>query len=195
MLDALENRNDVVDEALDARFHADLGVNAVIPLPVVRRTRHDAVHASGWERGQNLARVIAVDTPPRIYVRGTLGVGIGLALIAHGAFLAGRRGKVPLSDQCRWPVGQNYSTTWKILPTPVPQADDAAQEGALVGLAEVADMLGVTKRTATSYSSRDDFPKPLQRLAATPVWRRDEVAAWAMSTLPLTRGRPRRRSS
>jgi predicted DNA-binding transcriptional regulator AlpA len=63
-------------------------------------------------------------------------------------------------------------------------------EAPLVGLAEVAEMLGVTKRTATSYSSRADFPEPLQRLAATPVWQRKDVMAWAKSTLPLARGRP-----
>ncbi len=77
----------------------------------------------------------------------------------------------------------------------IPRDDEGAEEAPLVGLAEVADMLGVTKRTATSYSSREDFPAPLQRLAATPVWRRAEVAAWGDRTLPLTRGRPPRPSS
>ncbi len=62
-------------------------------------------------------------------------------------------------------------------------------EEELVGLAEVAELLGVTKRTATSYCARPDFPEPLQRLAATPVWRRVAVEAWAEETLPLARGR------
>ncbi len=61
-----------------------------------------------------------------------------------------------------------------------------------MGLAEVANLLGVTKRTALSYTARDDFPTPLQRLAATPVWRRDDVLAWAEATLPLRTGRPKR---
>jgi predicted DNA-binding transcriptional regulator AlpA len=60
----------------------------------------------------------------------------------------------------------------------------------LVGLAEVAELLEVTKRTASAYTVRDDFPPPVQRLAATPVWRRDEVEAWAARTLPLRTGRP-----
>ena len=60
----------------------------------------------------------------------------------------------------------------------------------LVGLAEVAELLSVTKRTASAYTTRDDFPAPVQRLAATPVWRRDEVQAWAARTLPLRTGRP-----
>jgi len=63
--------------------------------------------------------------------------------------------------------------------------------GELVGLAEVAELLGVTKRTATSYSNRDDFPAPLQRLKAGPVWRRRDVTAWKAVTLPLTQGRPK----
>lgn len=53
-------------------------------------------------------------------------------------------------------------------------------------------MLAVTKRTASAYTARDDFPVPVQRLAATPVWRRDEVQAWAARTLPLGTGRPAR---
>lgn len=65
-----------------------------------------------------------------------------------------------------------------------------ARERSLVGLAEVAQILGVTKRTATTYSQRPDFPEPLERLAATPVWLSTDVAAWAEQTLPLTRGRP-----
>jgi predicted DNA-binding transcriptional regulator AlpA len=60
----------------------------------------------------------------------------------------------------------------------------------LVGLAEVTELLNVTKRTASAYTLRDDFPAPVQRLAATPVWRRDEVQAWAARTLPLPTGRP-----
>lgn len=71
-----------------------------------------------------------------------------------------------------------------------PTGHGTESEGTLVGLAEVAELLGVTKRTATNYSSRTDFPEPMQRLAATPVWRRHAVAAWAEQTLPLTRGRP-----
>lgn len=60
----------------------------------------------------------------------------------------------------------------------------------LLGLAEVAELLAVTKRTASAYGARDDFPTPVERLAATPVWRRDEVQAWATRTLPLQTGRP-----
>jgi predicted DNA-binding transcriptional regulator AlpA len=63
----------------------------------------------------------------------------------------------------------------------------------LAGIAEVAEICGVPKRTAIRYSQRADFPEPLDRLAAGPVWRRVDVEAWAKRTLPLPTGRPRKR--
>jgi predicted DNA-binding transcriptional regulator AlpA len=48
----------------------------------------------------------------------------------------------------------------------------------LVGLAEVAAMLGVTKRTALRNSRRADFPAPLAELAMGPVWDADDVEEW-----------------
>jgi predicted DNA-binding transcriptional regulator AlpA len=57
----------------------------------------------------------------------------------------------------------------------------------LAGLAEIATILGVTKRTAQRYTHRTDFPRPLATLAATPVWHALEVEAWKESTLPLAR--------
>jgi predicted DNA-binding transcriptional regulator AlpA len=83
-----------------------------------------------------------------------------------------------------------YSTTWKSFVPASRRPNDETSERSLVGLAEVAQILGVTKRTATSYAQRPDFPEPLKRLAATPVWLSEDVAAWAEQTLPLTRGRP-----
>jgi predicted DNA-binding transcriptional regulator AlpA len=63
----------------------------------------------------------------------------------------------------------------------------------LAGLAEVAEMLGIAKRTATKYTRRPDFPQPIERLAAGPIWRRKDVDRWAKRTLPLPRpGRPRK---
>jgi predicted DNA-binding transcriptional regulator AlpA len=57
----------------------------------------------------------------------------------------------------------------------------------LAGLAEVATLLGVTKRTAQRYTHRADFPEPISILAATPVWRARDIAKWKTSTLPLLR--------
>jgi predicted DNA-binding transcriptional regulator AlpA len=60
----------------------------------------------------------------------------------------------------------------------------------LAGLAEVAALLGVSKRTATRYTNRDDFPAPLARLAAGPIWLEDDVRKWQQTTV-VRRGRPR----
>ena len=64
----------------------------------------------------------------------------------------------------------------------------------IVALSEIADMLGVTRRTVQRYMDRDDFPAPLGVLAGgRRVWRRDDVAEWGRQTLPLSEGRPARK--
>lgn len=60
----------------------------------------------------------------------------------------------------------------------------------VVGLAEIAELLDVAKRTAWRYTQRDDFPEPLARLSAGLVWRREDVERWAGEHLPLPVGRP-----
>lgn len=62
----------------------------------------------------------------------------------------------------------------------------------LAGLAEVAEICGVSKNMAVRYAKRQDFPEPLDRLASGPVWRRADVEAWAKANLPLPTGRPRK---
>ncbi len=68
----------------------------------------------------------------------------------------------------------------------------------LASIAEVADILGVTKRTAQRYAERTDFPLPIDTIAAgrVRVWRRVDVERWGRKHLPLPRtGRPRKSSS
>jgi predicted DNA-binding transcriptional regulator AlpA len=60
-------------------------------------------------------------------------------------------------------------------------------EDGLAGLAELAGILGVTKRTAQRYAKRADFPQPIATLAATPVWRVKDLLEWRKATLPLAR--------
>jgi predicted DNA-binding transcriptional regulator AlpA len=64
----------------------------------------------------------------------------------------------------------------------------------LASIAEVAEILGVTVRTAQRYVDRDDFPAPLDTVAGgrLRVWRRIDVVEWAARTLPLRTGRPRK---
>ena len=61
---------------------------------------------------------------------------------------------------------------------------------ALAGLAEIAEICRVAKGTALRYSKRPDFPDPIGRIAAGPIWKRADVEAWALRVLPLKTGRP-----
>jgi predicted DNA-binding transcriptional regulator AlpA len=61
----------------------------------------------------------------------------------------------------------------------------------IVGVTEVAKILGVPVRTAARYVDRGDFPAPLGTLARGRVWRREDVKAWR-ERLPLKPGRPRK---
>jgi predicted DNA-binding transcriptional regulator AlpA len=60
----------------------------------------------------------------------------------------------------------------------------------LAGLAEVAELLGVSKRTATRYVQRPDFPEPVARLRAGPIWLEKDILVWARSEPPARPGRP-----
>jgi len=55
----------------------------------------------------------------------------------------------------------------------------------LVGLAEVAAMLKTSRTQANRWTRREDFPEPVARLRATPVWRADDVKAWAKQRKPV----------
>jgi predicted DNA-binding transcriptional regulator AlpA len=60
----------------------------------------------------------------------------------------------------------------------------------LVGFRELPELLAVSRSSAARYTKRPDFPAPVERLAAGPVWREAEVVAWAKAHLPLRSGRP-----
>ena len=59
----------------------------------------------------------------------------------------------------------------------------------LAGLAEVAGLAGVTRKRAWQLTRHPKFPEPVQELAATPVWREDDVQAWLATPRPP--GRPK----
>jgi predicted DNA-binding transcriptional regulator AlpA len=50
--------------------------------------------------------------------------------------------------------------------------------GELVGLAEIAELLGVSSHTVTSWRQRGQLPDPRWSLKSGPVWLADEVKAW-----------------
>lgn len=58
----------------------------------------------------------------------------------------------------------------------------------LVGIAEVAELLGVsTQRVDQLARDHDDFPEPVAELAAGRIWERADVEAWAKATGRLGR--------
>lgn len=54
----------------------------------------------------------------------------------------------------------------------------AAERDELVGVGEIATMLGVSKQRVTTLSKRSDFPAPIQRLASGPVWRARDLSTF-----------------
>jgi predicted DNA-binding transcriptional regulator AlpA len=61
----------------------------------------------------------------------------------------------------------------------------------LLGLNEVATLLGRSKPTAARYTHRPDFPEPLHLLRGR-LWLRTEVETWAKKNLPLKPGAPKK---
>jgi predicted DNA-binding transcriptional regulator AlpA len=49
----------------------------------------------------------------------------------------------------------------------------------LVGLKEIAEMLGVSKQRAGQLAELVAFPRPLGEISAGRVWKRADVEAWA----------------
>lgn len=60
----------------------------------------------------------------------------------------------------------------------------------LCGLAEVAEMKGVSRQRAGQITKHPEFPEPVQVLAATPVWIEADVRAFLATPRPA--GRPRK---
>lgn len=52
-----------------------------------------------------------------------------------------------------------------------------------MGVAEIAEMLGITRQGVDKLvRTRDDFPPPLAVLTAGRIWRREDVERWARET-------------
>ena len=61
----------------------------------------------------------------------------------------------------------------------------------LVGIAEVADVLGVSKQRASELSRQPSFPRPLAALAAGPIWDRFAIARFVERWPRRRTGRPK----
>lgn len=61
-------------------------------------------------------------------------------------------------------------------------AATVAAVGELMRLAsrgELAEMLGVSRQRARTLTEREDFPDPVAMLRTGPVWRLEDLQAWA----------------
>lgn len=61
----------------------------------------------------------------------------------------------------------------------------------LGGVAEIADLLGVSRQRVAKLRERPDFPDPVGELAQGSVWDLDAIEAWNGSGLRHSGGRPR----
>jgi predicted DNA-binding transcriptional regulator AlpA len=52
----------------------------------------------------------------------------------------------------------------------------------LVGVAEIADALGVTRQRVHQLTKLEGFPDPVATLSAGTIWSRQDVEAWAKQT-------------
>lgn len=52
----------------------------------------------------------------------------------------------------------------------------------LMGTTEIASLLGVSRQRVQQLSKGDNFPAPVARLAAGPIWLREDVERWARET-------------
>jgi predicted DNA-binding transcriptional regulator AlpA len=51
-----------------------------------------------------------------------------------------------------------------------------------MGTAEVAEFLGLSRGRVTQLAQGEDFPTPIARLAAGPVWESADIERWARET-------------
>lgn len=61
----------------------------------------------------------------------------------------------------------------------------------LGGVAEVADLLGISRQRVAKLRERADFPDPVGDLAQGAVWDLDAIEAWNGSGLRMSSGRPK----
>jgi len=55
--------------------------------------------------------------------------------------------------------------------------------GELVGAAEIAELLGISRQRVNALArTHDDFPRPVAELTAGRIWSKQDIDAWAKRT-------------
>jgi predicted DNA-binding transcriptional regulator AlpA len=52
----------------------------------------------------------------------------------------------------------------------------------VLGLAEIADLLGVSRQTVDQWRTRGRLPEPDGTVGGRPAWRTETITAWAAQT-------------
>ena len=52
----------------------------------------------------------------------------------------------------------------------------------LMGVAEIAELLGVSRQRVHQLSKAPEFPAPIAELSAGAIWEREAVETWARKT-------------
>jgi len=104
-------------------------------------------------------------------------VALGVERVRKAAELAG----LP-----KWPVVHAQATVLPELARQVATRDLPE----LVGISEIAALLGVSRQRVHGLTNRDDFPEPIARLASGPVWTRPSIRLFAQAW----KRKPRRQS-
>ena len=56
----------------------------------------------------------------------------------------------------------------------------------LVGAAEIADMLGVSRQRVHQLAGEDGFPEPIGQISSGRIWTREDIDEWARQTGRIT---------
>lgn len=60
-------------------------------------------------------------------------------------------------------------------------APELSEQLPVVGVAEIADILGVDRHRVYELTLSQDWPEPLARMATGSVWRTADIRRWARS--------------
>jgi len=132
-----------------------------------------------------------IDSGPVISL-GTDRLTMGFQVGAEGPVTAATRAVARASRAC---VGAGVGDiSSRIVRIEIMTPEELAREvdrPELVGVAEIATMLGVSKQRVSELSREAWFPPPLKELAAGPVWTHDSIQRF-VKTWPRKPGRPKK---
>lgn len=141
------------------------------------------------DRVDDLLEILVKQAAVASYDASTLSVRLCVsALSVEAAIVLAGRTLVSALRRAKIPVES------KVLRAEAQPIEDLARENQrpntpdLVGVAEVATLLKVTKQRVSKLAQSRDFPRPVVTLASGPIWRRSTVARFA-SHWPRRAGR------